>query len=47
MSAPNTQDELMITLRISEGKLVSISHDWMHCYLPGQHTDSYATVFFR
>lgn len=46
MSAPNTQDELMITLRISEGKLVSISHDWMHCYLPGQLTDSYATVFF-
>ncbi len=46
MSAPNTQDELMVTLRISEGKLVDISHDWMHCYLPGQFADSYATVFF-
>ena len=45
MSAPNTQDELMITLRISEGKLVDISHSWMHCYLPGQLTDSYTTIF--
>lgn len=47
MSAPNTQDELMVTLRISEGKLIDISHTWMHCYLPGQLTDSYSTVFFR
>ena len=47
MSAPNTQDELMVILRISEGKLVSISHSWMHCHLPNQLTDSYTTVFFR
>lgn len=47
MSAPNTQDELMVTLRISNGKLLSISHDWMHCHLPGQLTDSYTTVFLR
>ena len=47
MSAPNTQDELMVTLRISDGKLLDISHSWMHCYLPGQLTDSYSTVFFR
>ena len=47
MSAPNTQDELMVTLRISEGKLVSISHSWMHCHLPGQLTDSYTTVFIK
>ena len=47
MSAPNTQDELMVTLLISEGKLVSISHSWMHCHLPGQLTDSYTTVFLR
>ncbi|MBO4466025.1 MAG: CapA family protein [Bacteroidales bacterium] len=45
MSAPNTQDELMVTLRISEGKLIDISHTWMHCYLPNQLTDSYTTVF--
>ncbi|MBO4605128.1 MAG: CapA family protein [Bacteroidales bacterium] len=44
MSAPNTQDELMVTLTISEGKLISITHDWLHCYLPGQLTDSYTTV---
>ena len=47
MSAPDTQDELMVTLCISEGKLVSISHSWMHCHLPNQLTDSYTTVFLN
>ena len=47
MSAPNTQDELMITLLISDGKLVGISHSWMHCYLPNQLTESYTTVFLN
>ena len=47
MSAPNTQDELMVTLRISEGKLIDISHTWLHCYLPNQLTDSYTTVFLN
>ena len=44
MSAPNTQDELMVTARISEGELVSVSHDRLRCTRPGQLTDSFATV---
>ena len=44
MSAPNTQDELMVTARISEGKLVSVSHDRLRCTRPGQLTDSFATI---
>lgn len=44
MSAPNTQDELMVTLTITEGKLIAIDHTWLHCYLPGQLTDSYTTI---
>ncbi|MBP5488309.1 MAG: CapA family protein [Bacteroidales bacterium] len=44
MSAPHTQDELMVTLRISDGKLVDITHAPLHCYLPGQLTPSYTTV---
>lgn len=44
MSAPNTQDELMVTARISEGKLVSVSHDRLRSTRPGQLTNSYATI---
>lgn len=44
MSAPNTQDELMVTIKIANGSLAVISHDKMRCYLPGQKTASYTTV---
>ena len=47
MSAPNTQDELMVTARISQGKLTGLSHDRLRCTRPGQLTDSFATVIVK
>lgn len=49
MSAPDTQAELMITLRLVRGtdgsvEMLDPGWDWLWCTLPGRLTDNYMTI---